>query len=78
MSILVSPVERMVGVDRQAVVANGAPIAMRIIGPFALVAIGAQRLQRAKAEGVPIASMRRKMIGDRRRRHAPLFVTQGA
>jgi hypothetical protein len=78
MSILISPVERMVGVDRQAVVANGAPIAMRIIGPFALVAIAAERLQRPEAELVPIAFVRRKMIGDRRRRHAPLFVAQGA
>jgi hypothetical protein len=78
MSILVSPVERMVGVDRQAVVANGAPIAMRIIGPFALVAIAAKRLQRPKPELVPIAAVPRVMIGDRRGNGEALPLAQGA
>ena len=52
------PVERVARIGRQAVVADVAAIAARVVGPFALVTIGAQRLQRAEREGVPIAAMR--------------------
>jgi hypothetical protein len=54
------------GVDRQAVVANVATITTRIVGPFCFVAVEAQTLQRSEAEEIPVAAMRRVVIGDRR------------
>jgi hypothetical protein len=57
-------VERVAGVDGKTVVADVAAVAMQIVGPFPLVALEAQRLERPQAEGVPIAAMRRVVIGD--------------
>jgi hypothetical protein len=59
----------MARIDRIAVGADIAAIAAPIVRPFPLVAVDAKRLQRAKAEGVPIALMRRVVVGDGRRRH---------
>jgi hypothetical protein len=67
-----APVKRMVRVERKAVVADVAAIAVVVVGPFASVTIAAEGLQRAQAERVPIASVRRIVVRDRRRREATL------
>jgi hypothetical protein len=54
----------MPGVERQAVGVDVTTITTRILRPFAVVAIEAERLQGAEAEGVPVAAMRWVMIGD--------------
>ena len=64
-------VERMSGVERQAVVADGQAIAALVDRPDALVAIPAERTERAEHELVVIAFVRRVVIGDRRRGEAP-------
>jgi hypothetical protein len=56
--------------DRKPVIADRRAIAVRVVGPFALVTVPAERLQGAEAEGIPVASVRRVVIGDRRRRDA--------
>ena len=71
-------VKRVLRIDRQTVIAYVAPISMRIVGPFALVTIAAETLQRPEPEGVPIASMRRIVVGDRRRGDAVPREAEGA
>jgi hypothetical protein len=65
-------------IDRKAVVADVASVAALIVRPFAFVAIGAERLQRSEPKGVPIATMRRIVVSDGRRSHAPLVEARGA
>jgi hypothetical protein len=65
-------------IDRQAIIANGQAIAAFIDGPHALVAVAAQRSQRAEAELVVIAAMPWVMVRDRGRRDAALLLAQGA
>jgi hypothetical protein len=76
--ILSSSVERMVRVERKAVIANGQAVAALVDGPDALVAIPAQRAQRPETELVVIAAMPWVMVGDRGRRDAALLVAQSA
>jgi hypothetical protein len=71
-------VERMVRVDRKAIVANVVAIASLVDRPLALVAIPAERAQRAETESVPIAFVGRVMVGDRRRRDAVPPEAEGA
>jgi hypothetical protein len=66
-------IERVARIDRQTVVADVAAIALRVVGPFALVAIEAQRLQRAEAERVPIAAVRRVVVSEGRQCDSPLL-----
>ena len=54
-----SRVERVVRIERHSVVADVASVAVRVVGPFAIVAVAAQRLQRPEPELVPVALMRR-------------------
>lgn len=68
----------MARIDREAIVANRRAIAVRVVGPFALMAIAAETLQWAEPEGVPVAFVRRVMIGDRRRREAIPREAKGA
>ena len=67
----------MVRIERQAVIANGQAIAAFVDGPDALMAIAAERAQRAKAELVVIAAMPWMMVRDGGRRDAVLFLAQG-
>ena len=62
----------MVTIERQAVVANVASIAESVGRPFAIVAVPAKRLQGPEPELVPIAFVRRVVVGDGRRREAAL------
>jgi len=54
----------MLRIERKAVIADRAAVAVRVVGELPLVAIHAQALQRAEPEGVPIALMWRVVIGD--------------
>lgn len=71
-------VKRVPRVDRQAVLADIASISVGVVGPFLVVAIRAQRLQRTEHKGVVIAAMSRVMVGDRRRREASSLAAQNA
>jgi hypothetical protein len=68
----------MARIDRIAVVADVANVAALIVRPFAFVAIGAKRLQRSEPKSVPIAMMRRIVVGNGRRRDEPLFQARSA
>jgi hypothetical protein len=71
-------VERVVRINRQAVVADVATIPVYIVSRLALVTIEAQRLQGAEAEAVPIAAVRWVVVSDGRRRDSPLLEAGGA
>jgi hypothetical protein len=71
-------VERMVRIDRKAVVIDDVVIAAPVDGPDPLVATPAERAQRPEHKGVVIASMRRVVIGDRRRRDTVPLETESA
>jgi hypothetical protein len=77
-ALLPCPIERMRRIDRQAVVANGQAVAALIDGPYALVAIPAERAQRPETELVVIAAVPWMMVRDGGRRDAALFLAQGA
>ena len=62
----------MVSVNRQAVVADCRAIAFVHEAAQTIVARLAKAPQWATQEGVPIAAMRREVIGDLGRRDAPL------
>ena len=61
-----------------AVGADVGTVASSVDRPLPAMAIAAQRADRPKPEGVPVALMRRIMIGDRRRRDAVLREAKGA
>jgi hypothetical protein len=63
---LATRVKRVVWVDRQAVLAYVGTITAGVDRPLSVVAIAAQRAERTKPEGGPVALMRRMMIGNRR------------
>jgi hypothetical protein len=73
-----SPVKRMARIDRQAVVANGRPVALMCEAAQAIVARFAKASNRAGEEQIVIAAMRRKVIRDRRRGDLPPFLAQDA
>jgi hypothetical protein len=77
-ALLPCPIERMRRIDRQAVVANGQAVAALIDGPYALVAIPAERAQRPETELVVVAAVPWMMVRDRGRRDAALLLAQGA
>jgi hypothetical protein len=71
-------VERMRGIDREAIVPNIVAIPALVDGPLARMAIAAERAQRPEHELVVVAAMSRVVIGDGGRRDAALLVTQSA
>ena len=72
-------IERMRGIEREAVDANVGPIATMFEARLqAIVARLAKRSDRPEQEGVVIALMRREVIGDRGRGYTPLLFAGGA
>ena len=67
---LPSFVERVLFVDRESIVADVIAVTSLVDGPLALVAIAAERAQRA-TRTVVIALMCRVVISDRRREMRP-------
>jgi len=54
----------MPGIEREPVIPDVTAIAARVVGPFAVVAVETQRLQRAEAKGVPVSAVRWMVVGD--------------
>lgn len=63
----------MLRIEREAVLADRRAIASSVDRPLPVVTCRAKRAERAEAKGIPVALMRRMMIGDRRRNDAALF-----
>jgi hypothetical protein len=68
----------MRGIDREAIVVDIVAIASFVDRPLTLMAVLAQRAQRAETELVVIAAMPWMVISDRRRSDAALLLAQGA
>ena len=71
-------IERMRGIEREAVGADVRTIAALIDRPRALMTLLTKRAKRPKHELVVVATMPRVMVGNRRRRQAALLLAQGA
>jgi hypothetical protein len=69
-------IERMARIDRIAVCADR--VAVAALARSAVVALSAQRPQRARPELIVVAAVSRMMIGDRRRRHPALLAAERA